>query len=623
MRAGLLRVCPRTLPGRMLAMAALLVSQVVIATSQGTSPSSDEPTSSVGPPVLADSELRPITFVGPRPVSVFRNVTAPVDGASLAVFARDCCIRDDVVEIYVDGNLLASVDSRGGSNGTHAGETHEVLLEEGGSHSVEYRLVLSGSSGNSGWEVSETLTPISDGFDDGDLVRGESDRSMYVIYGNAKFLIPDSASLAFMQFDAEEVETIDDDTLAALSTVPDDGTALQEFSSSVAYVINGGHKNLIPDLQTLTAMGFDKDDVGIVPDGALDVFPLQSGAAPDVLAFGVVPIPKPVSKYCRGYSDPLRFVSNVKGSPGATGNLTVWNRRSPCRKIRGRVVRAQTYAGFLEERRNEGDGDYTFNIDPERSLGRDPHWIFKLNAYYEGTPYRPGGGDDNYCIDHPFAVAAADESSPDLLEHVDKTCCAPKEWKGDPARNALIDDRCELHIEMITADQPRCHCPGPGCTEFGCARPAVHRFRSITRSVVGEAGHRAGRTVEVIGALVTDDKHILRGDCSPLLPPPTISPVTCHKLYKHGWPEIHPLWKIRFPHDRTRASAAALYPNDVPDEFECKTRCCDRLLSSKVTSASEDGCLDHAFETCGSSNTCPDVKRVSFNRKLSFRQENR
>ncbi|MBY0478601.1 MAG: hypothetical protein K2Q24_13215 [Chitinophagaceae bacterium] len=111
--------------------------------------------------------LRAISF-GAVPSSVFYNFTLAT-ASNVSVFLRDCCIRDDVVEVYVDGCLVATVDSRPGEFGTHAGETHVVTLPAG-DHTIEYRNTVS-LPGGSGWYVEETFSAAStlmiDGCDTG------------------------------------------------------------------------------------------------------------------------------------------------------------------------------------------------------------------------------------------------------------------------------------------------------------------------------------------------------------------------------------------------------------------------------------------------------------------------
>jgi hypothetical protein len=99
-----------------------------------------------------------ILFTTTVPNSVFRTITVPDDThADIEISARDCCIRDDVVVVFLGGCQVASIDSRGGAWGTHPGETH-VLSVGPGTHDVEYRLI-SDNEGPSGWEISETLKP--------------------------------------------------------------------------------------------------------------------------------------------------------------------------------------------------------------------------------------------------------------------------------------------------------------------------------------------------------------------------------------------------------------------------------------------------------------------------------
>jgi len=107
-------------------------------------------------------DLTPITFTAEIPNSKFRTVTAPAGGADVDIFAQDCCIRDDTVEIFVDGSLLATIVSGPGTFGTHPGETHTVSVTAG-DHTVEYRNTVS-SVGPSGWLVSETIKTFTGAF---------------------------------------------------------------------------------------------------------------------------------------------------------------------------------------------------------------------------------------------------------------------------------------------------------------------------------------------------------------------------------------------------------------------------------------------------------------------------
>ena len=104
-----------------------------------------------------------IVFGAALPAIVNRTITVPAGGADVDIFARDCCIRDDTVEIRVGSCFVATVVSGPpGAFGTHAGETHTVSLQ-GGTYTVEYRNTVS-SVGPSGWFVSETNNPLTGNF---------------------------------------------------------------------------------------------------------------------------------------------------------------------------------------------------------------------------------------------------------------------------------------------------------------------------------------------------------------------------------------------------------------------------------------------------------------------------
>jgi len=105
---------------------------------------------------VANLALRQIVFSDVLPSSVFYNFTLAA-AADVAIFTEDCCIQDDVVEVYVDGCLIATVNSVGSP--TPYSETHTVTLTAG-NHQIEYRNTIS-SVGPSGWNVSETELPPS------------------------------------------------------------------------------------------------------------------------------------------------------------------------------------------------------------------------------------------------------------------------------------------------------------------------------------------------------------------------------------------------------------------------------------------------------------------------------
>jgi hypothetical protein len=109
-----------------------------------------------------EAALRQITFGVVLPSSVFYNFTL-AEVSDVVIFAQDCCIQDDVVELYVDGCLVATIDSRGST--TAYSETHTVTLPAG-NHVIEYRNTISSIS-VSGWNVSETFVTASNIMIDG------------------------------------------------------------------------------------------------------------------------------------------------------------------------------------------------------------------------------------------------------------------------------------------------------------------------------------------------------------------------------------------------------------------------------------------------------------------------
>lgn len=107
-----------------------------------------------GPTIQA--ALSSIIFSSTLPSSVFRNVSVPAGGGEVAIFGQDCCILDDLVEVYIGECFLGAFDSRGLTAPPYEGETLFVSIPGGGTYSVEYRNVES-SVGPSEWFVEETV----------------------------------------------------------------------------------------------------------------------------------------------------------------------------------------------------------------------------------------------------------------------------------------------------------------------------------------------------------------------------------------------------------------------------------------------------------------------------------
>lgn len=103
--------------------------------------------------------VQPDNFDRPRVLTTF-HVTDP-QGADVWIFAQDCCIRDDIVDVFIDGCLLDSVSSIPGADGTHPGKDNPVSIRPG-RHSIEFRKVISNvGSSASGWRIRARVLPFS------------------------------------------------------------------------------------------------------------------------------------------------------------------------------------------------------------------------------------------------------------------------------------------------------------------------------------------------------------------------------------------------------------------------------------------------------------------------------
>lgn len=107
-------------------------------------------------PVAADETY--ITFGATLPSSVFVGYTAATN-VDLTLGLRDCCIRDDVVEVYINGSYVFTVDSRNGASGSHTWQYKTFSLRKG-PYNIELRNTISGV-GPSGWYYSLTTAPYT------------------------------------------------------------------------------------------------------------------------------------------------------------------------------------------------------------------------------------------------------------------------------------------------------------------------------------------------------------------------------------------------------------------------------------------------------------------------------
>lgn len=118
-------------------------------------------------------------------------------------------------------------------------------------------------------------------FEDGVLLRDQSSAPVYVVYGGAKFWIPDPMTLShYAPHMWEDVRIVPDGTLAAIPAIPRDNTVLREWSFAPVYVMLAGQKRRIRDPQHLDKYtgGQRWSRVRVVPNGALAAIPAGAEA---------------------------------------------------------------------------------------------------------------------------------------------------------------------------------------------------------------------------------------------------------------------------------------------------------------------------------------------------------
>ncbi len=121
--------------------------------------------------------------------------------------------------------------------------------------------------------VPPTPTPISQpAFADGSLVKAANNATVYVVYGGAKFAIPNPTVFNSLGFKWNAIQSYSAAVIAAIPNVPRDGTMLREQHTAPVYLMRAGAKcHVLSSDGVLKAGGWGM--VKVVPDGSLAKFP--------------------------------------------------------------------------------------------------------------------------------------------------------------------------------------------------------------------------------------------------------------------------------------------------------------------------------------------------------------
>lgn len=106
------------------------------------------------------------------------------------------------------------------------------------------------------------------------LQKEQTPPTIYVIYGGAKIAIPTLAELNTLGYSQAWVRVLPDGALAALPTIPRDGTLVRELSSPQSiYIVEAGKKLAVTAGSQLGPAEWLSHGIRVVPDGTLTGFP--------------------------------------------------------------------------------------------------------------------------------------------------------------------------------------------------------------------------------------------------------------------------------------------------------------------------------------------------------------
>ena len=170
----------------------------------------------------------------------------------------------------------------GGDNPYFVEQMHKFFADNAAD--IAYECYYNGNNTNLGWDhlldplhnpkslaAYKSSYALPDRIEDGSLVREISGATVFVIYGQGKFGLPDPSWID-LYGGWSTVRVVPDGTLAAFD-IAVDGTLLKEYSYDPVYLMNAGQRRWIPSPERLVELGLNWSDVRIVPNGSLSVIP--------------------------------------------------------------------------------------------------------------------------------------------------------------------------------------------------------------------------------------------------------------------------------------------------------------------------------------------------------------
>jgi hypothetical protein len=117
------------------------------------------------------------------------------------------------------------------------------------------------------------LTFVSDAPGDGTVLQERGHSDFYVVYGGAKFHIADETIFDSLSLLKGNVKTVPSGSLAGVPDLPREGSLIREMDDGPVFVIRGGMRHQIPNVQDLSKLGFIWNNIRVVPDGDLTSIP--------------------------------------------------------------------------------------------------------------------------------------------------------------------------------------------------------------------------------------------------------------------------------------------------------------------------------------------------------------
>jgi len=119
-----------------------------------------------------------------------------------------------------------------------------------------------------------SLSQIEQYAADGRVIKDRDNPAVYVVFGGKPFHIPSPEELEALGYHWDDLVVLPSGSVSRMRSTPRDRTLLRERSKGEVYEFSNGSLRHIVGPEVFDRLGYSWDNVRVVPDGALAIFPV-------------------------------------------------------------------------------------------------------------------------------------------------------------------------------------------------------------------------------------------------------------------------------------------------------------------------------------------------------------